>query len=444
MADLTTIIEYYRDNPIDFVIYCLEMEPTNQQEEILNAVRDYRFVAVSSGRGIGKSLVAAFTIWWFLCTRYKPQVPTTAPTASTLNDVLWSRLADCYDRLSPVFKSQFVMTSDRIYHINFKKQWFAVARTARAENPEALQGFHADHMLLVADEAAGIPENTLTSALNSFTQPENYGLLISNPNRLSGMFYDIFHSINKWHTLTFSAEDSPLVSQEWLDSMAQQYGKDSGVYDIHVRGRFPTSENSTLIDLYKLEEATKREVEVEGQVYWGVGVARFGDDKSALCIRRGNSVLSIETFSKKSTMELVGIIANRYRTTEEKPVSIFVDVIGVGGGVVDRLAELNLPVVSVNVGNRSNEPDKYMRLRDELWDKFKQWINSDMVSIPPDRELIQQSAAIRFKFDSSGKMQIERKEDFKKRNPRLGSPDLADAVCLTFYEGNNRIYDVVF
>ena len=170
---------------------------------------------------------------------------------------------------------------------------------------------------------------------------------------------------------------------------------------------------------------------VTSQAYfpvWSVDVARFGDDRTALCKRRSNALLEpITSWHGADTMETCGRVAKEYEQTDEddRPAKILVDVIGLGAGVVDRLKELGLPARGVNV-DESASSEGFVRLRDELWWKAREWFERQSCTIIDDAELCR----VKFFVASTGKIQVESKSDMKKRGQR--SPDLADAFVLSF------------
>jgi hypothetical protein len=164
-----------------------------------------------------------------------------------------------------------------------------------------------------------------------------------------------------------------------------------------------------------------------GKFLWGLDPARFGDDETALVKRKGLKVTEVSGIRKRDTMEVAGWVAQQAK--KEKPDNIFVDVIGLGAGVNDRLKELGYPVTSVNVAERASDDEAYSRVRDELWGNVRDSLLEGL-DLPDDEELLGQLSAPKYKFDSSGRIVIEKKEDMKKRG--VDSPDRADALGLTF------------
>jgi hypothetical protein len=160
----------------------------------------------------------------------------------------------------------------------------------------------------------------------------------------------------------------------------------------------------------------------------------MGDDRTAIIRRRGRKSFGLETHYNLDTMELAGLI--KRIIVKESPRRVCIDSIGIGAGVVDRLHELGYSdiVEGVNVARRALEPDKYKNLRAELWDAMREWLIQELpVQIPDSDELQTDLCNLGYKYDSSDRLQIESKEDAKKRG--LLSPDTSDALMLTFYGG---------
>jgi hypothetical protein len=164
---------------------------------------------------------------------------------------------------------------------------------------------------------------------------------------------------------------------------------------------------------------------------WGLDVARFGSDSSALARRRGNVVSEVRTWRGLDLMQTCGVVKHEYDSlpVEARPAEILVDSIGLGAGVCDRLRELGLPARGINVAESPSLGATYANLRAELWFRLKGWLEARDCRIPKDEALFAELAAPRYAFTSSGRMKVEAKEDLKRRG--LPSPDRADALCLT-------------
>ena len=430
-------LKRYRDDPAGFAQHVIKMDPLPWQREVMDAIATgERRISVRSGHGVGKSSCAAAIILWYLTTRFPAKVVVTAPTASQLYDALFAEAKRRLKEMPEAVSKLLEATSDRIVLKSSPTEAFCSARTSSKERPESLAGVHSENVLLIADEASGIPEEVYESAAGSMSGHAATTLLLGNPTRTSGFFYRTHTDLkNDWWTKKVSCADSPLVSTDFITDMAKRYGEESAAYSIRVLGEFPQADEDTYIPLFLIEDATRRDVEESptAPVVWALDVARYGRDRSALAKRKGNHLIEkIKTWRDKSTMELSGIILNEYETTPimDRPQEILVDVIGVGAGVTDRLIELDLPARGINVAESASLSDKYMRLRDELWGKAREWFEAKECVIPEDAALIHELAAPRFAFTSSGKIKIESKDELRKRG--IKSPDLADAFCLTF------------
>lgn len=422
--------------PCAFAEDALGAEPTPQQWEASRALVAKRRVSIRSGHGTGKSTLQAWTILWFLAVRPNAKVPVTAPTSHQLEDVLWAELARWHRRFKermPQYGEAFEWTKSRYECKAAPAESFAVARTSRPEQPEALQGFHAENLLFLIDEASGVPDEVFQVAEGALSTDGAYVLMAANPTRMEGYFYDSHHRMrDRWAALHWNAEESPLVSPDYIADMAAKYGTESAIYRIRVRGDFAGNPDG-VIPLHVVEQAVGRPVQPFGDVVWGVDVARFGEDRTALCKRRGNTMLEpIKSWRGKDTMQTAGMIKNEYDAThaKQRPIAILVDVIGLGAGVVDRLNEMGLPVKGVNVAESPSVEDQYARLRDELWFKARDWFFGRDVTMPQDEALIAELTLPSFRVLSTGKKQVESKDDLKRRG--VTSPDLADAFCLTF------------
>ena len=427
-------VAVYGNDPVLFVEEMLGAQPFDYQAEFLRALLDERKMSVKSGHGTGKSTTASWAMLWFMLLRYPCKVVVTAPTSSQLFDAMFAELKRWIGELPKELQQLLNVKSDRVELVSAPAEAFISCRTARAETPEALAGVHSDHVLLIVDEASGVPEQVYEAAAGSMSGHNATTLMLSNPTRSSGTFFESHNRMaNSWWTRTWSCKDSPLVSHEFVDEMELRYGPESNAYRVRVLGEFPLSDDNTIIPYHLVEAAQTRDVVVsdEATVVWGLDVARFGSDATALCKRQGPIVTELRSWRGLDLMQTTGRIVAEYEALapSKRPAEILVDSIGVGSGVVDRLQELGLPVRGVNVAESPSMGDTYMNLRSELWFKCKAWLEDRSCKLPKDDQLIAELTAIRYSFTSSGKMKAESKDEMRKRG--LGSPDLADALCLT-------------
>jgi hypothetical protein len=176
-----------------------------------------------------------------------------------------------------------------------------------------------------------------------------------------------------------------------------------------------------------VKDAQTRKSVAQGPRLLGVDVARFGDDRTVIAWRDGDVCTHFSVFRGIDTMATVGQVSLAVDTF--KPDGVFVDVVGIGAGVVDRLRQLRYPVIEVGSGNKALDDGKYANLRAEMWFKMAAWLK-DRGQIPNRLDLDNDLTGATYKFDHRNRMLLESKEEIKKRG--LPSPDLADALALTF------------
>ena len=428
-------IAKFRKDPTLFVDTMLGASPDEWQSEVMAAVAEQkRGISIRSGHGVGKTSCLSWLALWWIAVYYNAKVVITAPTSAQLHDALLPEAKSWLQQAPEGFREMFTVRADRIELLSDPQRNFISARTSRAEKPDALQGVHAEHVLLICDEASGVPEQVYEAAGGSMSAHHATMVLAGNPVRSTGYFYDTFHKLaERWKTFHVSCEDTPRVSNEYIEECRLRYGEESNTYRVRVLGKFPRGDDDTVIPQELIVAAISRDVEPTkfGPTVWGVDVARFGADSSALCKRKGNAITEpIRLWRNLDTMQLTGAIKAEYDSAMEKPAEIFVDAIGLGAGVADRLRELELPSYAINVSESPAMGNHYLNLRAELWYKAKNWLEGRDVRLPGDDRLKAELATVRYNFTSSGRIKIESKADLKKRG--IASPDSADAFVLTF------------
>lgn len=385
------------------------------------------------------SCLLAFVLLWFMLTRFPLKAVVTAPSAPQLYDALWAELRAWAAKLPPRWLELLEITSDRMALRGHPDEAFISARTSRAESPESLQGVHSEHVLLVIDEASGVPEKVFDAAGGSMSTPGAITICCGNPTRSNGFFWRTQTlERDRWFTMRVSSLDSPRVDPQFATEVAERRGIDSNEYRIRVLGEFPLADSDTLISAELVEQAMQRAVETDWSVpeVWGVDVARFGTDQSVLIKRRGAVVRDPPLrWAGLDTMRVTGEIMHQWHTTaiQNRPAVVVVDSIGIGAGVADRLRELKVPVQDVNVAETPAAAGRYVRMRDELWQAAADWLGTRTVALPYDEMLRDDLCSAKYGFTSDGRLRVESKLEMRSRG--LRSPDSADAVCLTFTSG---------
>lgn len=444
----------------------LGSDPWEKQQEIndaiARAVKERKDVAIRSCHSSGKTWDLARIVLWFLSNFPHSNVITTAPTFRQVEQLLWRDIRIAHRNAIIPVGGTMLMTRWEI-----DLDWFAIGLST--DIPENFQGFHAPYILVVVDEASGVPEN-IFEAIDGITSGGiAVVIMIGNPTKISGSFAKAMKSpdVIKLHISGFDTPNVKagytivpgLMAPDYPEKMARKYGKDSDVYRIKVLGEMPRAESDTLISVDDVEQAQRRKLpdysklwicSNDAQEYdgdsacpkcgktdrrlkfpkkMGVDVARFGNDDSVIVIRQGGKVLRRESRHGQDTMEIAGWAKRVSKEESITAENMFVDVIGIGAGVVDRLKELGLTVNAVNVADKAVDEEAYVNLRAEAsWAVRKAFKDGD-VELPENDENFLELTNIKYKFPG-GRIQIEAKEDMKKRG--LQSPDTADALMLTY------------
>ncbi len=408
-------------------------------------------ISVKSGQGVGKTAATAIVVLWFLSCFPYPRVVATAPTKQQLHDVLWSEVAK-WQSNSPLLSAILKWTKTYIYMKGYEKRWFAVARTAT--KPENMQGFHEDNMLFIVDEASGVADPIMEAILGTLTGPNNKLLMLGNPTRTSGVFYDSHTKDRAMYCChTVNAETVKRVNKDNIESIKRKYGENSNVVRVRVYGEFPLQEDDVFIPLYMIEKSIMTEYEepeIISSIDIGCDVARFGDDKTVIGYKVDKKAYIHKKFHGQDTMRTAKEIANlgfrlrdKYKFTGNIPVKV--DDGGVGGGVVDRLRELKreypsryswMTVVPVNFGKvikhkYYHDSTTYMMavVRDMISDIDDDGNEKEVeLILPNDNDLVGQLSSRKYDYKANGKQKVESKKEMKERG--LASPDEADCILL--------------
>ncbi len=447
----------YRNDPVAFAHDCISWRTDEKlasyQEEILAALVKNRRVAVRAPHATGKSATAALAVLWFALTRDGDdwKVPTTASAWRQLTKFFWPELHKWARRLNwdKVTRQPFNSQTE-LLTLNLKLttgEAFSVAST----NHELIEGAHADHLLYLFDEAKAISTNIFDAAEGALANGECYALAISTPGEPVGRFYSIHcrkPGLESWwvrHITLEEAIKAGRINQTWADEKKLLWGEHSAVYQNRVLGEFCTSDEDGLIPLAWVEAAIDRWLEWEESKQWlpfscvGVDVARSENgDKTVLALRHGDVITELRRHTGADTMSVVGNVAGILKKRGGYAV---VDVIGVGGGPFDRLREQKFSVRAFNASSsapsgmkdRSGELE-FLNLRSAAWWNLREALDpayGPTIALPADDTLIGDLTAPHWKTTSTGKIQIESKDEIRKRLGR--STDDGDAVVMAFF-----------
>ncbi len=262
MSSFELLLDIWRRYPVRFAKDVLNVTLDPLQQDILKALVDNDRVAVRSGNGPGKTFLSSIAALWFFCCFFQSAVITTAPTWAQVELLLWKEIRDNITKsemlrpaieLAPRDCAAYMIQDGRIT----SPKWMMVGRSTNKK--ENMQGFHNPYLLFIVDEASGVDDEIYEAIQGTQTQKGVQAsklLIIGNPTRPDGYFYDVFHSRSAgWKVFHLNSEESPRVSKKWIQQMKDEYGEDSNFYQVHVRGNFPTYGEDTLIPLHWIERA---------------------------------------------------------------------------------------------------------------------------------------------------------------------------------------------
>ena len=413
---------------------------TWQQHDILLAVEEAlkggkKRISVRSGHGIGKSTTLAMLILWYLFCYKDAQVPCTAPTSDQIHDILWKEVAKWLNLMPQPVREKYEWTNGYIRITESPETWFARAKTARKENPEALAGVHGDFVMYIVDEASGVPEEIFNTAEGALTGDNVLVILISNPTRLIGYFYDSHHKDKEsWQTLGFSSIDSPIVDKEYVSRIISKHGEDSDEYKIRVLGEFPredTMDDKGYIALFSENDIKISDTEeFIGERRLGIDPSGEGDDKTVWVIRDNfkAKIVAVEKVSNASSIaQKTMTLMQHYQVKGEHT---YIDNFGAGANVAQELALAGIRVKAINVGDKPQDEEMFLNRRAEASWRVKQWFRKGGELV--DHKGWDEILTIRYRKELSGKMKIMGKLEMKKEG--IKSPDHYDALMMTFLD----------
>lgn len=420
------------------------MTLTEDQEAVLLSVRDNKRTAVRSCHNVGKTAIGAIVVLWFGFALQPCKIITTATVGRQVKAQLWGEIPRFYNGSRYFLGGQMQTTT-------WKISAESLAIGFSTDNVDAFQGWHAEHILFVLDEAQGLNDDIFTGVEGSMGGSGARVLAMGNPIRPSGRFYECYKTPT-WACLKMAAERHPNIvegrevipggiTREWVEEMRRAWGEDDPRFVARVQGDFPSESEDALIRLAWVEAALARAVEPldAATLRMGVDVARYGADRTSLLIRDRQAIRHKESHRKWSTMQTAGRVKALAEEWGIPASEVRVDVIGLGAGVVDRLDELGFYVQPVNFADKAHDAARFANVRAQCYWKVREAVNpkgATPLAVPRKYEAaVKECAAMAFLFTSKGQIKIEDKEQVRAR---LGqSPDEADALALTFAGGES-------
>jgi len=408
----------------DSLCVLADYTPRPLQEQMHNGMESHRWSIIVAHRRFGKTVCVINHIIKMatLCQISRPQFAYLAPTYAQAKKVSWEYLKHYISRI-PECK------------INESELWVQLPNSARimlagADNPDSLRGIYLDGVVL--DEVAQMKPQAWREVIRPTLSDRNgWAIFIGTPKGIN-MFYDIWTESQddpSWYKVMFKASETGLVPEEDLLAAYKTMGESQ--YSQEYECNWAANNSDVVMDYVDVTNAMNRSYGFDDfrfrPIVIGVDPARFGNDKTAICVRQGLQLLELKVWENIDTMAIADLVqryANHYR-----PEAIFVDSVGIGAGVVDRLTQLGHDIISVNGSSTPANSDRYFNKRAEMWFRVKNWLQAGGALLD-DSTLKSDLLGPTFSFDGKNRIKLERKEDLKKRG--LPSPDTADALALTF------------
>lgn len=447
------------------------------QTKILNSVRDYRRTAVKSCHEVGKSFIAGRVAGWWLDTHIPGEavVLTTAPTGPQVSAILWKEIGRVHTKGNLAGRTNQTNWWIPVTQANglAKEELVAFGRKPADMNPSAFQGIHAKYLLVLVDEACGV-SGQLWEAIDSLiANDQSKIVLLGNPDFPETEFEGSCKVGSGYNVVQIGAFDTPIFSGEscpatvvnqligrsyveekrrrwaptwtWVDKDNRPSDPEHGVrcappdniklediapyWASKVLGQFPVqSAEQGLIPSVWIRAAMERNLPPGNPVELGVDVGA-GGDSSTIAHRRGPVVRIIHEDHNPDTMQTCGKVIAVRKSLKASAVKI--DKIGIGLGIYDRATELKEPVYGINVGESASDSENYLNFKAEAYWLLRERFEAGDIDLDiNDADTAAELVSLRYKRTSSGKIQIESKDQARQRG--VPSPNRAEAVMLAF------------
>lgn len=446
-------------DPVEFMRDTLGYQTWDKLEQICYSVRDNHNTVVESAFSCGKSISAAAIASWFLVTHQPAVVITLAPTYNQVINIIWRYIrfvARQANLPGTIFETPRWEIAPNHYAIGLSPK----KDTGRdGDTISTLQGFHGPRMLVIMDEAAGLPK-AIWDSVNGLAVGDQCRILaIGNPIEQAGPFYDATQNPS-WHHIRISAFDHPnvkegteiipgAVTRSWVEERAKEWATEVSpgtpnavhipwidkyydpmpIFEAKVLGVPPEQAEDQLIKLSWVLAAQDRALDTrDAETVIGVDPAPRGGDDNSLCVRSGMQVKALYRLKGQDTQQIAGWL--QLLLQEHHAVKGYIDDAGVGVGVTDKARVMGLPIMPVNFGRSASQKKRFANLRAECWWRVRELLREGKLALPNDPKLTADLVMPKYMPDQYGRIILESKDDIRARLGR--SPDSADSLALTF------------
>lgn len=459
--------DFIKEISEDIYAYCfyLGVKPHWQQKQLLDAYMEgtlNRRIAVRSGQGPGKTWASALIGTHWSLSSPMSRLIVTAPTMKQCKSAWLAQARDLIKNntdADPRIKAIFKFMGEGYSLFGEKKDdWGCLLMTAT--NEEAAQGQHREYLGLICEEASGIPRALITQFKGTLSNAggKSMHLMIGNPNTRTCAFFDCFHMLaDKWIKIHWNSEETP--ESEHFSSVrnteiAEEFGEDSDVYRVRVKGEFPHTDPACLINEDDLIACTKVEAKAKAlavnvkmkpvRKQIGIDLARYGGDENVISIFSGNLMLKMECYQRTSPARAIdrAVLLQENMDWKTDDCMYIVDTSGMGELAADVMGSqrrMGRRLHEFYTQNSAHESDKYANKMTEAWCLFAKEVRKHQIYLKYDKKLFQQLANRLYMVDKNGKIKIETKDEYKKRNKDVSdgdlgqSPDRADSVVMGHY-----------
>lgn len=447
--------ERWSQDPASWVSDRLGQIVWTKQREIMESVRDNRKTAVRSCHSSGKSHVASLIVAWWLDAHPPGEafVVTTAPTFSQVRAILWRYIRRIHKTAGlpgRVNQTEWLLDDELV----------AFGRKPADTDEAAFVGIHAPYVLVVLDEACGVPESLWIGAEAITTGPWCRILAIGNPDNSATQFFKVSQPGSGWNPIRISAYDTPnftdekvpevvaasLISREWAAEKEMEWGRDNALFRSKVEGEFTVDAADTVVRASdvatcRIDPEAKYSPAELSPVELGVDV---GGGLDETVIRERSGILAGREWRIRSDRpeKIAPLILRALR--ESGATKVKIDSIGVGFGVIGELrnsakrGEHTAQIIGVNVSNAARDKKKFINLRAEMWWNLGRELSAqggwDLSRMENADLTCAELLEPRWDLDTAGRIRIESKDEIRKR---LGgrSTDHADSLLLAYFSG---------
>lgn len=433
----------------------MRFEPTEQQGELFQRVQDEtwgprpnrkRGIFVASGQGCGKTSATSVAGLWRMIQGRGAKVVVTAPTMRQVRDIWMGELDIRVNEAHPELR-KFVKVTSTSATIAGDKSWKLLTMTG--SRPENVQGQHRNRMTIIADEASGIERPIWHTLKGTLTEEDNLIIGTGNPNERDTEFFDAFHKdVLLYHTLNWSAEDSPNVDKANIEKLEAEYGRDSDIFRVRVLGLFPR-ENAQAVIRYEdllfacrnksYDEAFRRPTSLEHGRHVkqiGIDLARFGGDESSIGVRYNSALLGLKNFMGEEPADVIAFAMDWQRRLNwrNEDTIYCVDAGGMGQGVMKMLYNAGKRVYEFASNSTPNDTNTYKDSITEAYFSLRHLTRNREIYLVEDQKMFKQLVSRQYRYDKDV-FRLESKDEYMDRVGRhdFNSPDRADGVVLAFY-----------